>query len=657
MNMDTLLRLSLLGSPRLFDKQGDPIGLPEKAFVIVAFILLTSPARHVKRATLRHLLWDDYDSAAGAANLRQLLGRIRQKQEEVGFELLTSDRDYVELHTHGFTIDLERFLTALADGDTVDLAELCNSYAGDLLEGLASDAATLSDWLRDKRGLLHDSFVAAIAKRIDPFDESLDPVQVRVAARRLMEVEPENAAAHRALMHLHARNHDPARVQSLYRGLKLRLQEEHGVRPDPVTSELYRVLLPAAAVGSEPQSEAGIGDGSSPVPSAVAPRGGVPKITILPPPRSPAARQFQTLAASLIEDITIGLCRFKAFSVVAPHTASQLNGREKKGVLKTYGIDYVVETDLQHHQAAPVLSVKLLNAASRVIIWAEQYSFSPDFLVENYRQLSGRIIVALVDRVQRAELGFYDPNQDNSAYRLYLHGHRSLRKLDLPSVRRARKAFRDALARAPNFVPAMSGQARTFQLEWLLTARGDKDLLKEAESLANQSIEIDPDDARGYRELGACSLYVGHFDESLNALQQAERLNPQYADLLMDFAETLTHASEPASALTKINRAIELNPLCPDHYWWTAASANFQLHQYEDAITCMQKMRDKSPAYRLLAASWAMLGEREKAAEYVRKTKNIHPDFSVGDWMSIVPIRNAAQRKHYEEGLRKAGFN
>ncbi len=40
----------------------------------------------------------------------------------------------------------------------------------------------------------------------------------------------------------------------------------------------------------------------------------------------------------------------------------------------------------------------------------------------------------------------------------------------------------------------------------------------------------------------------------------------------------LTHAGEPAMALQKISSAIALNPLCPDHYWWTAGGANFLLH-------------------------------------------------------------------------------
>jgi hypothetical protein len=57
-----------------------------------------------------------------------------------------------------------------------------------------------------------------------------------------------------------------------------------------------------------------------------------------------------------------------------------------------------------------------------------------------------------------------------------------------------------------------------------------------------------------------------------------------------------------------------------------------------------------------MAASWAMLGDQDLATEYVRKTKNIHPDFSVNGWLSILPIRNAEYAQHYAQSLREAGF-
>jgi tetratricopeptide (TPR) repeat protein len=301
--------------------------------------------------------------------------------------------------------------------------------------------------------------------------------------------------------------------------------------------------------------------------------------------------------------------------------------------------------------------MKLVRAGSRDIIWSEQYPLNSGQIDQSYRDLSARIVLSLVDNVERFELSRYDVVQNPTAYSLYLMGQRYVRALDLPNVRRARRIFKASLGAYVDFVPALSGLARTYQLEWLLMARGDHDLLGEAAKLAERSLEIDPDDSRGYRDAGICKLYVGRFDESLREFSEAERRSPQHADLLADYADALQHACDARTALVKINRAIELNPLAPDRYWWTAGDVNFQLERYGDAIASISRMRDQSPAFRLFAASWAMLGEREKAHEYMHKAKDIHPDFNVKAWLSILPIRDPDFAHRYEQGLREAGFD
>ncbi len=139
---------------------------------------------------------------------------------------------------------------------------------------------------------------------------------------------------------------------------------------------------------------------------------------------------------------------------------------------------------------------------------------------------------------------------------------------------------------------------------------------------------------------------------------QGERRNPQYRRPSRRLCRRLQHACDASPALQKINQAIELNPLCPDRYWWTAGDANFHLERYDDAIACMSRMRDQSPAYRLIAASWAMLGDRDQATEYVRKAKEIHPDFNVNG-LAFDRAASAIRISHadYEQGLREAGFN
>jgi tetratricopeptide (TPR) repeat protein len=160
----------------------------------------------------------------------------------------------------------------------------------------------------------------------------------------------------------------------------------------------------------------------------------------------------------------------------------------------------------------------------------------------------------------------------------------------------------------------------------------------------------------GYRELGVAKLFQHRFDESIEAFERAEAASPCHADMIADYADTLVHASDPVRGLMKIENALELNPLAPDVYHWTAAGANYCLERYETALECLARMEDQEPVSRVAAACWGMLGDRRKAQFYRRKTLVIHPDFNVETWLSIMPVREQWQKEQYREGLRKAGF-
>ena len=650
------------------------IAVPAKTFSLIAYLLLNSRGEPANRASLRQFFWGNADAKTAATNLRKFLWRLGERQEQIGFELVRIERNHVALAGPLAQIDLARFRQIVSSGDSCDLVALCDIYRGDLLEGIEMEDADFGTWLQVQRADLRDALIGVVLNRLEPMDDEGDRVALRVAARRVIEVDPYNEIAHRALMRLFAEDGEPARVRDVYRSLELRLRKDLGVDPDIQTTSLYHALVSRAQNGGEGNELEGAhlpvalpaaiavagrtdGDAEDAAPRPQPNRSGMPRITILPPPQNGGQDYGQQLVASLVDDITIGLCRFKALSVVAPHTAWELTqDGGRKALLRSFKIDYCVETYLQNHGDGLRFSVKLINALSRDILWIEQFRFDVASMARQYRELSVSIVLQLVETVERLELSRYDTEPDATAYHAFLSGQKSLRTFDLPAVRRARRAFKTALGSCADFAPAMNGLAHTFHLEWLLMARGDSELLSEAERLAKRSLEIDPDDARGYRNLGLTSLYTGRFDESLEAFAHAEKRNPQYADLLVDYADALQHACEPATALQKVQSAIELNPLCPDDYWWVAGGANFHLQRYRDAVECMAHMRDKTAAFRLMAASHAMLGERDRASEFVRRAQEIHPDFTVSSWLSIVPIKDPKFAQHYEHGLREAGF-
>ena len=102
-------------------------------------------------------------------------------------------------------------------------------------------------------------------------------------------------------------------------------------------------------------------------------------------------------------------------------------------------------------------------------------------------------------------------------------------------------------------------------------------MLKSAEDFAARAVSIRNDLPDGYRELGIAKLFLVAIEESVEALEMAEVLGPYHADVVADHVDTLIHVSRPGLALEEIQRAMELHPINPDSYLWTATGANYAL--------------------------------------------------------------------------------
>jgi tetratricopeptide (TPR) repeat protein len=418
---------------------------------------------------------------------------------------------------------------------------------------------------------------------------------------------------------------------------------------------LQRVNHGASLHGSRPPAKAwflhGVGEAAA---EASAPETApLPRVALLPPAAFGSDPMLHAVSVGVIEDITIGLCALRSMTVVAPYTAERIReAADKAAFLERHGVTYALDCRMSDQG----LFTQLIFLPSDEIVWAERFPISPAGLLQQRQDIACNVARAVTEQVEMGRAGHFDYLANPEAYYAYLGGLRHLSGLGLPEVRRARHDFRDALKHKQDFAPALSGIARTYATEWLLTARADGELLSLAERHAKDAIKSNEVLPTAHREVGVVKLYQGDLDESLAALDRAEQLSPHYADVLYSHADTLVHASRPGEALEKLGHAISLNPLAPDAYLWSAAGASYFLGKYEQAIGFAQDMKDKSPADRIVAASWAMLGDRKKARQHRMRALKVNPTFDVDKWLAVIPFKEQWQKDLYREGLKKAGF-
>lgn len=596
--------LSLFGKLELSAGDGRTLPFPQKGLLLLAY-LVSEQKTQLRRPDAARLLWGNSDPHTAQGSLRKTVERIRQADLGGEQNPLVFDAEQVRLDAEELTSDLDSFRA----GEPLDCFLRMEAFVGrPFLEGVEVPA-WLMEWLERQRRLfalqLRDCLLDAWPGMADPTHRHL----AKHAALALTETFPNDAQL-LAILNGNSLKENPVPAIPA----TAREPEDVPLRPDAVQ-------LPAAPL---------------------------PRLALMPP------RGTRTdIAGALIEDITIELCALRHVAVVAPYTAERIkNDPDKASLLAAHSISYWVDTSLSDDS----LFAQMVFAPTDSVIWAERFAIGGDAVLTERKTITRLITGAISDQLKLYERSFDDFKAHPDAYRGYLAGSRHLNKLALPEVRRARTAFRKTLSTHKQFAPAASGLARTYWMEWVMTARGDATLLGNARKAALQAIAHDPDLAAGHRELGVAELYLGNVDESLEALERSVALSPHYADAIYSQADSLVHASRPEDGLVKIKRAIDLNPLCPDDYYWAAAGASFLSTDFQNAIDYIGKMSDQSSVHRLLAASLAMAGNGRKARFHRKKALELNPQFDVEKWLAVVPLKDPVHRELYREGLLKAGF-
>lgn len=601
--------LTTFGSCRLETGAGQLVRAPAQSLIMLAYLYdMDEP---VARRDLANLLWPGSRDSA-ATNLRSTLLRLT---DATGAHpaLVRTEGSMLSINYDALACDLE--LAALA-APVERLRTANDAVAKNFLPQEGNGKSPLDIWVRDVRARMASHLRSEFFQVV-----SLSPTrdarsELNRAAILLLEVDPYDDEVRQALTEGLGGASRVARNSAM-------------VFAAPVTDPAANMSLQTAGTVA------------------------LPRIALLPPMSAHHAEGQRTLAHAMIEDLTIGLCASRAVSVVAPFTSERIQAsRDKAAILEQHRVVYVLDTKKADDQ----LFVQLIFMPTDEVVWATRIELSPGNAAGHRMAISGAIQQSIIDRIGTGTRLVDDFCQKPHAYFSYLRGLQALSTLTLPSIRKARRHFRQALEKENDFSAALAGVSRTLTMEWVLTAQGDRELLQQAELHAQMAIRENAGFAGGFKELGVSQLYLGKIDESLGALDQAEAISPHYADALWSHADSLVHASNPAAALAKVRAAMELNPMSPDTYFWTAAGACYFLSEYRKALAYIDRMNDSGPAARLAAACWGMLGDAVKArACRLRALKN-NPYFDLEQWLTMIPHKEPWQTEHYREGLIKAGF-
>jgi DNA-binding SARP family transcriptional activator len=240
------------------------LDIQPKRLALLVFLRRGGREAYTRRETLLALFWPDADDEHGRGALRQSLSALRRR---LGLtSLMTLGTEEVGLTPASLTCDAEQFEAACAAGEHDAALGL---YRGHFLEGFhpSGVAQEFEEWVEAERTRLRRMAAAAAGSLVDTCESGGRSAEAIRAARRAVELAPEDETGVARLIALLDRQGDRSGALVTYTELERRLADEFAASPAPETRALMQSLLqrptPSVAAAAAATAEVAPPDGPS----------------------------------------------------------------------------------------------------------------------------------------------------------------------------------------------------------------------------------------------------------------------------------------------------------------------------------------------------------------------------------------------------------
>ena len=661
----TGLEIALLGELRLWSSDQGSIEIASRKGVQLLALLALPPGQKHRREVLQALLWPDSDPPHAQGNLRFVLHHLRRVLGGTGGPLRSGSR-LIWLDPAQVSVDVLRFETLAAQGTLEALETACSLYTGDLLADAADVSSEYESWLLPERERLRELVRSAFWNLFSLRLWRGEIGEARACAQRYLEIDSTCERMHAALMRLHLMQGERALALRRYDQLRVRLAQDHQIRPGADLEQLARTVSPSGG-SSAPQSfDAAWILGRRDTPST-----GKPLVIVIPFQDLSEDRPLASLPAALTEDVVTDLARFRRLAVFARHTSFTI-GRDAdaESRLRQLGVRYSVEGSIRRTGNRLSVTVRLVETRSSQQVWGERYQGDWDELPAFQEQVARAVVAAIPVQVEQAELERvrHQEIRSLSSYEHCLLAREHQRSTSHDSHTKALECFSRALDQDARSAAAHCGLALSMFLVGGCTRIDEEGRrLKQAIWHAQQAIELDPLDAQGHWILGMLLRMLREFGTARLHLDRAMMLSPGDAETLAYTGLEYAYAGDPTCGISQSRQSIQLNPSYPPAFVELLGKSCFVGRRYEEALFWLRQSPDRVATNRAwLAAAAAHAGLRDEAERhagiFMAALRHCVWQDSVREGGPIRWLREparfqyAADLEHYEQGLTMAGI-
>ncbi len=343
--------------------------------------------------------------------------------------------------------------------------------------------------------------------------------------------------------------------------------------------------------------------------------------------------------------------QFKDRSVAPAEIGRQLDAR------------YLLEGSVRRAGDRVRVNAELTESATGRQVWSDVYEAEGKDIFGVQDDIARRVVGAAAVTMTRFERDrvLAEPTENLAAYEYVLRGRGFLSHATRDSNDEAQDMFQKAIDLDPNYAAAYAelglSLVEAVAAGWTEFVADDLD---RAETLAQKAVARDPTLASAYRLLAEIHLSRRHFDLALAQNERALEINPSDAENFLERGEFMVWAGRASEALPWLEGALRLDR-GNARAALSLGAAYYFLGRYGDAIEPMDRAlagnigRVKQFEGRaILAATYAQLDRREDAEREWSVLMRMAPFVDAERFASQYGTQTA--HDHMLEGLKKAGF-
>ena len=362
-------------------------------------------------------------------------------------------------------------------------------------------------------------------------------------------------------------------------------------------------------------------------------------ICILPFSNMSGDIEQEYFSDGISEDITTDLSKVSALGVVARNTAFTFKGKSVNvcNVAQELGVSHILEGSVRKAGGRVRINAQLIDGATGDHLWAERYDRDLEDIFAIQDEISKAIVNALKLKLLPEEKKAIEKRGTTNveAYNLYLLGRQYWVTGNQGDVRREERVMR-ICGRAVELDPYYADA-------WALLAIAQSNLrfgfgyeVDDGFAAAHTALAIDPNIAEARLPMARRLERKGRVAEAEAEIEEALRLAPDSWEVNKEAGRLATDRRDLPKATQHYEKAVDM--METDFHAWallaTCYRAQGELEKLRHAAQMMvseaHKTLEHDPsngtALGIVAGGHAILGEKDRAREWIDRAMLIDPD-------------------------------